>query len=380
MRSGALRLCGSIPQALTRQPALSHLDVHSNKLSGTLSPIESPLTWWLIHENKLTGSLPDSRLPASLACLLCSGNMLEGTLPGVVITSNMKIIDVSGKAGQMRGLRGQLPTKVSHALGLRHVMVSHQHLEGVIPPLTATLSSLAMQSNRLTLLQSAQWMNDSSAIVLMHVNLLSCSPPGCGDVGTNFSLVALGNRMKSSKGTVPKWVSPMERDGTFWTSGTEGRSLLLKVFSSGSLLGMIVLIKLRNGSLLKAWSGWHIGANVHLQLASASSVLLIRIAHQVLLQVLILMLLLSWDVYQCPPALSMASACLRNGTFNHLLVLVSWSQFCFRAHKLDHFTPVGSSVARESFTNPRRVGFLPLTLACFLACFLSSMSILHQAN
>ena len=374
-------MCGPVPQALTRQrDALSHLDVHSNQLSGTLSPIESPLKWLFIYENQLTGSFPDSGLPLGLHFLMCSGNMFEGTLPGEVMRSNLEIIDVSGKAGQIGGLRGQLPGKVSHALDLRHLMVSHQNLEGAIPPLRATLSTLVLQSNRLRLLQSAHWMNDSSGVVLMHINLLSCSPPSCGGVGTNFSLVALGNSMKSSKGILPEWVSPMERDGAFWTSGTEGRCLLFKALSSGSLLAVVVTRKFRSGLLLKAWSRWRIGPTDHLQLASASSLLLNHTARQVLLQVFILMLLLSWDVYQCPPALSMASVCLRNGTWNHLLVLVSWSQFCFHARKLDHFTPVGSCVTREGFTNPGLLGFQPLVLACLLACFLSSMSILYQAN
>ena len=162
-------MCGSIPQALTYQPQLTELDLQFNNLSGTLSTIESPLRWLLIRANKLTGSIPAARVLASLMLLVCSGNMLEGTLPSMVMTSKLEYMDMSGTAGQIQGLRGQLPRKVGHALNLHHFMVSHQNLEGVIPPLRATLSTLALHSNHFSLLQGALWRNDGLAVVLMHI-------------------------------------------------------------------------------------------------------------------------------------------------------------------------------------------------------------------
>ena len=74
-------------------------------------------------------------------------------------------------------------------------MISHQNLEGCIPALAATLSTLALHDNHFSLFQTAQWKNDSSAIVLMHINLLTCSLPACGDVGANLSRPALSNRL-----------------------------------------------------------------------------------------------------------------------------------------------------------------------------------------
>ena len=92
---------------------------------------------------------------------------------------------LSRQAGQTKGLRGQLPTKLSQASALRHFMISHQNLEGYIPPLHATFSTLALYGNRFSLLQSARWRNDS--VVVMHINLLSCPPPTCGGIGTDLS-------------------------------------------------------------------------------------------------------------------------------------------------------------------------------------------------
>ena len=61
----------------------------------------------------------------------CSGNMLEGTLPGDVMTApKLMILDVSGKAGQTRGLRGQFPREASMASDLEHFMISCHNLSG----------------------------------------------------------------------------------------------------------------------------------------------------------------------------------------------------------------------------------------------------------
>ena len=144
-------------------------------------------------ENKFMGSLPAFFCWGRLLVFVCFGNLLEGTLPGNVMASSfLAVLDISRTAGQVGGLRGQLPQKASQASHLKHFMISHQSLEGCIPPLIATLSTLALYSNRFNLFRSTHLRNDS--VVLVHTNLLTCSPPACGDVSRNPSVPTLANR------------------------------------------------------------------------------------------------------------------------------------------------------------------------------------------
>ena len=59
--------------------------------------------------------------------------------------SRLKTMDLSQTAGQVGGLRGELPPMASHGTALEHLMLSHQSLEGFVPPLRGTLSILALQ-------------------------------------------------------------------------------------------------------------------------------------------------------------------------------------------------------------------------------------------
>ena len=279
------------------------------------------------------------------------------------------------KAGQTRGLTGQLPTKASRPIHLKHFLISHQNLKGIVPLLTATLSILALHGNQFTLFKSTHWKSDNSAIALTHLNLLSCAPPSCGHVRTNFSLAALGNSMKRSFAGLPEWVSPMERDSLFWRSGTEGRSLLLRAMGAFGLLVFIVAVRFHRGWLLRVMSLWHLGTSWHLQLVSALSSLLVLIARQGFLRVFAFIFLLSWDYYKCPPALSLASVCLRDGTFDCLLVLVLWSRVYFVANRMDMVIPNGSVVTRESFTRAPLLCLLSLAMGVFIA----AISIVYQA-
>ena len=128
----------------------------------------------------------------------------------------------------------------------------------------------------------------------MHMNLLTCSLPACGGVGTNFSLVALGNSIERFDMALPEWVSPVKRDGLFWRFGTEGLFFLLKSVYSTGLLVTVVAARFRGGLLLRVLLLWQIGPFHHLQFVSASFWLLMHIAHEVFLRVFIVVFLLSW--------------------------------------------------------------------------------------
>ena len=135
---------------------------------------------------------------------------------------------------------------------------------------------------------------------------------------------------------------------------------------------VVIAVRLRSGLLLQVLSKWQTGQGSRMQ--SISSWLLFSTARQVLWRAFILRLLLTWDTYKCPPALSLASVCLRDGAFNHLLVLILWSQLYFSVHKLGCFTPSQGSVTSEIHTRNLLLCLRPL----FLACALSSMAVLHQ--
>ena len=298
---GDNQLRGLIPGVLLSHPGLGNIVVAMNMLSGTLGSIEAPLYRLQIADNELIGSCPVVRNAANLQSWLCSGNMWEGTFPGELMRpSQLRTLGLSQTTGQVGGLRGQLPPTASHAIALEHLMIAHQSLEGFVPPLRGTLSTLALQGNRFRLFQSAKWNVSNgknpigTSLVLMHMNLLSCSLQACGGVGTNLSLVALGNSIECLEMALPEWVSPMERDGLFWRSGTEGRSLLLKSVCSVGLLVSIVAAKFRGGLLLRVLLVWQIGPFHHLQFVSASSLLLIHVARQVFLRMFIFVYLLSW--------------------------------------------------------------------------------------
>ena len=170
-------------------------------------------------------------------------------------------------------------------------------------------------------------------------------------------------------------VSPMEQDSLFWRSGTEGRSLLLRTMGSVGLLVFIVAVSFHRGWLLQVMSLWHIGTSQHLRLALASSSLLVLMARQGFLRIFIFIFLLSWDYYKCPPALSLASLCLRDGTFNRLLVLVLWSQAYFLANRMDIFILNRRLVTRENLTRAPLLCLLSLAMGVFI----SAISIVYQA-
>ena len=337
-------LRGSIPVAIAGAAELDTLDVAFNALSGTLAVLAPKRL--LVAGNKLTGSLPaSSRHDLFLAYL--SGNLFEGTIPGGAMKStSMEFLSVSKNAGQAQGLEGVLPFEASRLTDIKHLIASYHNLEGPIPSLATTLSNLALQHNRFRLFLGASWKEDHAATVLLQGNLLSCHPPKCGGVGTEFCLAALGNYLQSSRNRFPQWVSPMERDNLFWTSGREGCSLLLKLVGAISIVAPIVGHNLYWSTLHADICRWYTRPLPQMGFALALSGLLHRITREVLLRIcIVVLLLLSWDGFACPPAFVLASACLRDGTLQSLLVLFLWSQMCFNCPELECFAIAGRNTA-----------------------------------
>ena len=161
-------------------------------------------------------------------------------------------LDLSGRKQQLGGLRGPLPPRLGRHDRFRCLAAHHQMLEGVIPRLSSTLHVLALHSNSLKVFLHVGLNNTpGKAHVMVFNNLLSCHLPRCNQVSApGSSLAAIGNQLqRSPKETLPSWVSPMERNDIFWSSGREGLFLLLQV-TCGSLLLACVLLRwarLRNG-------------------------------------------------------------------------------------------------------------------------------------
>ena len=177
------RLRGSIPLGILHHQFIAVLSISSNELAGTINMIQPQLIQLALGENKLIGSFPACRRSSRLTSFLCTGNMLEGTLPANLMTPRLWIMDASGKGDHVSGLAGQLPPQASQAFALQHFTISRQNLEGCIPPLTATLSTLAFHSNRFSHFQSAHLMNDSSSVVVISAE--------CGAVESALRFVAL---------------------------------------------------------------------------------------------------------------------------------------------------------------------------------------------
>ena len=129
--------------------------------------------------------------------------------------------------GAFKGLSGPLPSALRLATELRILTAAHHQMQGGIPSFTSTLSRLALQNNRLTVLPNLYVENNASTTaILLHNNLLSCHVPcGVGSTG-GTSIVAIGNQLRYPKGEFPPWLSRYEHDPLFWVSGVEGMSLL----------------------------------------------------------------------------------------------------------------------------------------------------------
>ena len=117
-------------------------------LFGTLGSIEAPLQCLQLSDNELIGSCPVIRHFRNLREWICSRYMWEGTFPRELMRpSHLQTLGLSQTAGQVGGLRGQLPPPMtSHVIALKHLMISHQSLEGFVPPFRGTLSTLAFKA------------------------------------------------------------------------------------------------------------------------------------------------------------------------------------------------------------------------------------------
>ena len=200
---GRNSLRGPIPHVFCSMPELYHFSVLSNSLSGTIPAAtawSARLDFFSLSDNQLSGSIPSAcfiatsdlavwlhhnRLSGTLPVLnnawvlTASGNLLEGRLSNT-LSSNLRVLDLSGVPGRSGGLVGPLPPALCQASELKILTIANQQMYGVIPSFTSTLSLLALHKNRLKVLSDLRMENDASiTTILLHDNLLSCYVPMC---------------------------------------------------------------------------------------------------------------------------------------------------------------------------------------------------------
>ncbi|CAI5519939.1 unnamed protein product [Closterium sp. Naga37s-1] len=141
------KLTGSISNALvTGLTALSHLDLSKNLLSGSLPrslAAIAPLTHLDLSRNKLKGSLPAfCQGKQSLASLLLSSNTFSGPLSSLLpssssCASSLLLLDVSTNQ-----LSSSLPSSLSRFTALHSLLAARNRMSGSIPARLASLTAL----------------------------------------------------------------------------------------------------------------------------------------------------------------------------------------------------------------------------------------------
>ena len=284
----------------------------------------------MVSHNQLTGCLPRNLL--AVKYLVTSGNKLEGTMPKLM-GHHLLMLGISGQPGRVGALTGLLPAAIARCRFLIFLATSWQALEGIIPPLTATLQTLSLQNNKFKVMSAVQFRDrkrsgEEGSSVLVHNNLLSCDLPRCSNTSVMISLSGLGNQLSRPRHGFPAWVSPLDRDRLFWSTGTEGVDLLMKAMGASGLLAIAAATK---GHAYRLWR-FQAQEGHLLRLTFQCFRFLACVTRGALLRVLFLMLLLSWDLYTCPQTMSLASACLRDDSVTHILVLLMWGFMGFNGY------------------------------------------------
>eukprot|EP00300_Choanocystis_sp_HF-7_P017678 c19797_g1_i3.p1 GENE.c19797_g1_i3~~c19797_g1_i3.p1 ORF type:complete len:1096 (+),score=216.34 c19797_g1_i3:752-4039(+) len=239
------QLQGTIPRHIGRLSRLKIWDLHGNKFTDQ-TPTEigrmSHLSYWSFSENMFEGSIvTEIGELTNLAFWVCSNNNLKGTIPSQI----GRLTRLTGLFMSSNRLSGSIPSQFANLAGLQHLDLAfnrltganvpgffrgmehltlhHNQFSGEIPSEIAHMTQLRLLSlfdNRIT--GSVPPLYQPPMLLLFN-NLLSCALPkhvtnnASGSVGTSYTLIALGNDLKSTswQGRVDAdWLHTWDSDST----------------------------------------------------------------------------------------------------------------------------------------------------------------------
>lgn len=128
LRLGQNRLGGTLPTQLGGLAQLSYLDLTNNEISGTLPNATGDLRWLQrlqLADNRLSGAIPDHVDNLwHLRRLELSDNRLVGNLPQTIgKLSNLEVLDVWNNS-----MSGDVPRSIRDLIKLRELYLAHEHL------------------------------------------------------------------------------------------------------------------------------------------------------------------------------------------------------------------------------------------------------------
>ncbi|GER40681.1 leucine-rich repeat receptor-like protein kinase [Striga asiatica] len=198
------KLTGSLPEGLLQESSmiLSELDLSHNELEGPIGSISSlNLRNLNLSSNRLSGPLP-VRI-GHCAIIDLSKNMFSGNLSRIQVWGNyVEIIDLSSNQ-----LTGSLPNQTSQFLRLVSIKISNNSLQGPLPPVLATypeLKSIDLSLNNLTGLLLPALFNSTK---LTDINLSHNDFSGAILINSsamqNYSLTSLNVSRNALTGELP---------------------------------------------------------------------------------------------------------------------------------------------------------------------------------
>lgn len=140
------QISGALPDRLVSHPSLKRIDLHGNRLSGTMPvPVDEPepanvhLQVLHLQSNELEGSIPTQlvRLVA-LEDLDLSMNTLTGSIPDLSLLPRLVSLSLSDNDFAPQ----TIPKSILHMGTLQRLLLSQIHLTGTIPDSIGFLSNL----------------------------------------------------------------------------------------------------------------------------------------------------------------------------------------------------------------------------------------------
>ncbi|KAM0823232.1 hypothetical protein ACQ4PT_071006 [Festuca glaucescens] len=147
-------LTGPIPPELGALPALAHLDLSNNALTGSipagLCRAGSKLETLYLNANRLEGAIPDAiGNLTSLRELIIYDNQLAGKIPGAI--GRMASLEVL-RGGGNKNLHGALPTEIGDCSSLTMLGLAETSITGPLPASLGRLKNLTTLAIYTTLL------------------------------------------------------------------------------------------------------------------------------------------------------------------------------------------------------------------------------------